>query len=31
MITYPGALPQAVEAELICDLGSVHGVLEGQS
>jgi hypothetical protein len=26
-ITYPGALSQAVEAKLVCDLGGVHGVL----
>lgn len=26
--TYPGALSQAVEAKLVCDLGGVHGVLE---
>lgn len=25
--TYPGSLPQAVETELVSDLGSVHGVL----
>lgn len=25
---YPGALSQAVEAKLICDLGGVHGVLD---
>lgn len=25
--TYPGALSQAVETELVSDLGSVHGVL----
>jgi hypothetical protein len=25
--TYPGALSQAVEAKLIGDLGSVHGIL----
>lgn len=26
--TYPGALPQAGKAELIRDLGSVHGILK---
>lgn len=26
--TYPGALSQAVKTELVCDLGSVHGILE---
>jgi hypothetical protein len=25
--TYPGSLSQAVEAELVSDLGSVHGIL----
>jgi hypothetical protein len=25
--TYPGALPEAVEAKLVGDLGSVHGIL----
>lgn len=25
--THPGSLPQAVETELVSDLGSVHGVL----
>jgi hypothetical protein len=25
-MTYPGALPQAVQTELVGDLGSVHGV-----
>jgi hypothetical protein len=28
LATYPGALSQAVQAKLICDLGSVHGILE---
>jgi hypothetical protein len=27
--TYPSALSQAVKAELVCDLGGVHGILEG--
>lgn len=26
--TYPGALSQAVEAKLVCDLSGVHGILE---
>jgi hypothetical protein len=26
-LSYPGALPQAVEAKLVCDLGNTHGVL----
>jgi hypothetical protein len=25
--TYPSTLSQAVEAKLVCDLGSVHGIL----
>jgi len=28
-VTYPGTLSQAVKAKLVCDLGSVHGVLKG--
>lgn len=26
--SYPGTLAQAVKAELVCDLSSVHGVLQ---
>lgn len=26
--TYPGALSQAVKTQLVCDLGSVHGILD---
>jgi hypothetical protein len=26
-LAYPGTLSQAVEAELVCDLGGVHGIL----
>lgn len=28
IVAYPSALPEAVEAELVGDLGGVHGVLE---